>query len=105
MRKILIAALFCLSFGMLFGCSALKPYHVEVQQGNVLDQSAIQRLEIGMSRSEVVATLGTPILGQAFENNVLTYVYTDEKGKGGTMNEKMLVLRFAKNRLASIQIK
>jgi len=95
-KLILITLALCLT-----GCF-LRPHKVDVQQGNVWPKEAVQQLHVGMSKIEVEALLGTPLLTNSFNDYYWTYVYTNQVN-GGKITKKTLVLRFDKNRLASIE--
>jgi len=97
-----ISALFL--FICLVGCSYFKPYHVDVQQGNILENKVVQQLETGMSKEEVEDLLGTPVLRNAFNDNYWTYIYTSQIN-GGNIEKKQLVVHFSGNKLSKIEKK
>lgn len=98
MRKLLFCLL-ALPF-VLSGC--LKPYVPDVQQGNVLSQSQMQQIRIGMSKEEVQFILGTPIITENLTSDRWDYIYTLKPGKG-KLQEKRLTLYFSNEKLAQIQ--
>ena len=100
--KILLKFLTLFLFFCLGGCSYVKPYHAPVQQGNVLDNKSVQQLQLGMSKEETEEVLGTPVLRNAFADNYLTYIYTNQIN-GGKIEKKQLTLYFAENKLAKIE--
>lgn len=51
-----------------------------VQQGNLLPQSKIERLKIGMSKNDAAILMGTSLLSPTFNNNRWDYAYTWRKG-------------------------
>jgi outer membrane protein assembly factor BamE len=54
---------------LIAGCTyvpLLTPYKMDIQQGNVVTQAMVARLERGMSRSQVRFTLGTPLVVDPF---------------------------------------
>lgn len=83
MNKKLIPALFPAFFSLLLlhGCSnipilpGLKPYKIDIQQGNFVTQEMIAKLQPGMSRSQVRFALGTPLIVDPFRNDRWDYVY------------------------------
>ncbi len=89
--------IFCLS---ITGC-LLKPYVPPVQQGNVINQSAVNKLHYGMNKEQVYSLLGEPILIDVFNNDYWTYVYTKQVN-GGKITKKSLNLNFRDNKLAVI---
>ncbi|EKE04040.1 MAG: hypothetical protein ACD_20C00114G0002 [uncultured bacterium] len=100
MRKFLIVLAITLLSG-LSGCNHLHPYIVDVQQGNVIDQTVITKLHTGISKDETVAILGTPLLDNMFDQNIWSYVYTNQIN-GGPIEKKQLTLEFNKNKLIKI---
>lgn len=52
------------------------------QQGNLLPQSKIERLKVGMSKNDVAQLMGTSIISPLFNNNRWDYAYTWRKGSG-----------------------
>lgn len=93
MKKILISAMF--STLLLQGCSnipilpGLKPYKIDIQQGNYVTQDMIAKLQPGMSRSQVRFALGTPLIVDPFRTDRWDYVYT--LAKGGVLTEQRTV--------------
>ena len=56
----------------------------------------------GMSKSEVNALLGSPVLQDMFSKNTWTYAYTNQID-GGSIEKKNLVLEFKKDKLVQIK--
>ena len=86
---------------LLSGCSKLRPYHVNVQQGNIIEQDEIAQLHAGLNKHEVKSILGTPLITNTVKANTWTYVYTNQIS-GGKIENKRLVLEFKKNKLIKI---
>lgn len=76
---------------MLVSLSAC--YHPDIQQGNDLATVNNTQVKVGMSKEDVIALLGEPVLQPTFSENQLLYVYTDYPNHG-TMTEKKLILTF-----------
>ncbi len=72
-----------------------------VQQGNILDESSISQLEVGISKQQAIDILGKPILESPFEDDYWDYVYTF-KDKKGDFIVKRLRLQFEYDTLAMI---
>lgn len=73
-----------------------------VQQGNLLPQSKIERLHVGMSKEETAALMGTSLLSPTFNNNRWDYAYTWRKGSSATKVHN-LSLYFVNDRLTKIE--
>lgn len=93
MKKILIPTLFATL--LLQGCGNipilpfLKPYKIDIQQGNYVTQEMIAKLQPGMTRSQVRFALGTPLIVDPFRTDRWDYAYT--LAKGGVLTEQRTV--------------
>lgn len=91
---------------MLAACSSvsvpISPYRIDVQQGNALEQEAVDKLKPGLSRSQVRFLLGTPLLIDPFHGNRWDYVYNFRKA-GKLTEQKRLVLFFDGDVLSRIE--
>lgn len=75
----------------------------DVQQGNIIDQSAVANLKIGMSKNDVREILGDPVLMSEFDQSCWIYAYTNQI-KGGKITSQRLTVCFDTNgNLKSIQ--
>lgn len=86
---------------LLAGCS-LSPHRVVVPQGNIVTPEMVARLEPGMSRQQVRATLGTPLLADIFHENRWDYVYRRQRGSE-VLEQARLTVFFEDDRLARVQ--
>lgn len=86
----------------LFGCSHLRPYHVDIQQGNIIDASVATKLHTGMDKNEVTSLLGTPVITNIFDNDIWIYAYTNQIN-GGKIEKRKLVLEFKNSKLTKIK--
>ncbi len=92
-----ILALFLSIFSLLMvSCTPVK-----VQQGNLIPQSRIERLQVGMTKEEVARIMGTSLLMTPFSDNHWDYAYTKRIGSK-TIVQKHLVLDFEGDTLARI---
>lgn len=73
-----------------------------VQQGNLLPQSKIERLHVGMSKEDVAILMGTSLLSPLFTNDRWDYAYTLRKGSA-PLKVRSLSLYFANNHLVRIE--
>jgi len=63
---------------MLTACSKVKipsVHRIPVQQGNYLEYDDVSQIQIGMSKADVQAILGTPVVGSLFNQSRWEYVY------------------------------
>ena len=93
---------------LLAGCQqvpilpGLKPYRMDVQQGNVLTAEMVEKLKPGMSRQQVRFVLGTPPITDAFHQDRWDYVYYMNKG-GQIVEHRRLILLFEGDTLKRIE--
>lgn len=92
---------------LLAACSTEGPfklpfvYRVNIQQGNVIDQAMLDRLQPGMNKNQVRYIMGTPVLHDPFHANRWDYIYTFSKG-GARRKQRHVVLYFKNDKLASV---
>lgn len=60
----------------------LTPYRMDVGQGNYITESMTAQLKKGMTRDQVRAVLGTPLLIDPFRNDRWDYVFKLRRGDG-----------------------
>lgn len=100
---LLLSTLFTLS-----ACSLLpSPYKPTVEQGNVIKTEQVQQLQLGMTESQVLYVLGTPMVQSTFKSNQWHYLFTSlYSTPDSTQSEvKHLVLTFQNGLLQDIQEK
>ena len=116
MRKILTSILICVAFASA-GCSSKdKPkeeyrssvladlpfvYKMTVQQGNIVTEEMVDRLEPGMTTRQVRYLLGTPLLADMFHADRWDYTYTIRRGHQ-PMEIKRLTLYFSEDALVRV---
>jgi outer membrane protein assembly factor BamE len=96
LRHIAIAALVLL----VAGCA--WTYKMDIQQGNIVTQDMVAKLQPGMSRSQVRFVLGTPLVADMFHADRWDYVYRLEQG-GRMVEERKLVAVFSGEKLLRIE--
>ena len=81
---------------------SLKPYHLDVQQGNVVTSKMMLQLKPGMTKSQVRYVMGTPLLQDSFHPDRWDYIYQMNKG-GQTLERRRVILEFKDDGLASVR--
>ena len=76
-------------------------YKPDIQQGNVLQQRDIDRLQPGMSKNQVQFIMGTPILVDLFHLERWDYLYLLHR-QGKAPQQERVTLFFDDNRLVRI---
>jgi outer membrane protein assembly factor BamE len=74
----MLAKLFTLlSLLLLAGCSSVPSllYRIDVQQGNFITQEIVDKLNLGMTKSQVRFVLGSALISDPFHDNRWDYVY------------------------------
>lgn len=88
------------------GCGAklpsVKPFKMEVQQGNVVTSKMLLQLRPGMTRSQVRYIMGTPLIVDSFRDNRWDYFYELRK-EGKVIEKRRVILDFDKDSLASVR--
>ena len=97
-RQTLMLALIFSTLTLLSGCI----YRQTILQGNIVSEQTREQLKPGMSKSQIIALLGKPVLDNAFEENTWYYLYTQQKGNE-KMLKKRLVLYFSGDRLHQVE--
>jgi len=69
-------------------------YRLDVQQGNLLDQTDIEAVLPGMTRSQVRYLLGTPVASDPFRNDRWDYMYYLKPGKSRRTTQRWLIVWF-----------
>lgn len=76
---------------LLAGCSIV--YRLPTRQGNVIEQSELNKLQIGMTKKQVTYILGTPIASSPFESSRWDY-YGYYKSPRGNVSSRNVSLSF-----------
>ncbi len=81
---------------------SLKPYHLDVQQGNVVTSKMMLQLKPGMSKSQVRYLMGTPLLQDSFHQDRWDYLYQMNKG-GDVIERRRVILEFKEDGLVAVR--
>ncbi len=77
-------------------------YHINIQQGNYLDQNAVNQVQAGMTRSQVRYLLGTPLAADPFTKDRWDYIYYLKKGRSGHVDTRRVTVFFDGDKVASL---
>lgn len=91
----LLLVLLCVSCGTAL--PTIKPYKLDVQQGNVVTSKMLLQLRPGMTKSQVRFIMGTPLIQDSFHGNRWDYVY--QMREGGKLKEQRRVIMDFENEL------
>lgn len=92
-RALILSLLIALS-----GCV----YKQDIHQGNVLEAAQIEQLEIGMSKTQVIALLGSPQLTDPFHTHRWDYFSSSKTNNQREKTKSVVTLLFEQDALAEI---
>lgn len=93
MLRIIVLCLFFLTAGCV--------YKIDVQQGNIITQEMLSKLELGMTKQKARFVLGTALLQDMFHQNRWDYFYSVQKHLE-TPQQRRISLLFEKDILVAI---
>jgi len=101
MRYLLILlAVLCVSCGTAL--PTIKPYKLDVQQGNVVTSKMLLQLRPGMTKSQVRFVMGTPLIQDSFHGNRWDYVY-QLREQGKVTEQRRVILDFESDLLKTVR--
>jgi outer membrane protein assembly factor BamE len=77
------------------GCGIL--YKQPIYQGNLIEKSAVEQLQVGMSKQDVQILLGTPSIADPFTQNRWDYTASQRIDRRGKVDVKNFVVWFDNN--------
>lgn len=81
--------------------SIIKPYKIDVQQGNFVSSESLALLKEGMTKAQVRFILGTPLLVDMFHDWRWDYIFRLHRANGNIMSNRVTVF-FENDRVARI---
>lgn len=97
---IIILALLCAA------CNAklpsIKPFKMDIQQGNVVTSKMMLQLKPGMTKSQVRYIMGTPLIQDGFHPNRWDYFYQMRKD-GEVIEQRRVIMEFENDALMRIR--
>jgi outer membrane protein assembly factor BamE len=100
---LLLATLFCMTgCGMVRGFT-LKPYRINIQQGNYLEEDEVEQITPGMTRSQVRFLLGTPMVADLFNPERWDYVYYLKLGRSREVFRRHFVVYFEGDEVVRVE--
>jgi len=77
-------------------------YRINIQQGNFLDQAAVDQVKAGMTRSQVRYLLGTPLTADVFDKERWDYIYYLKKGRTRHVDSRRVTVYFDGEKVARL---
>ena len=106
MRKYLILLLSILTLSGLNACTTgspvLKPFKMDIQQGNVVTSKMLLQLRPGMTKSQVRFIMGTPLVVDSFHKDRWDYFYQLRQA-GKVVEQRRVILDFDKELLSKVR--
>ena len=96
----LVLVLLCSACGTAL--PTVKPYKLDVQQGNVVTSKMLLQLRPGMTKSQVRFIMGTPLIQDSFHGNRWDYVY-QLREKGKIVEQRRVILDFENELLKAVR--
>lgn len=92
--------LLALTAGLLSACNPV--YQLDIQQGNLFSKPQVDSLKPGMTKRQVMLTMGSPSVVNPFQQNRWDYISTLRRGNG-RMETKSLTLNFEGDALKNVE--
>ncbi len=91
----LLTAAAVVALMMTSGCSTLERvvYRPDINQGNYLVATDVNKIHKGMTQQQVAYTLGTPMMHDPFGSNTWYYVFRQQPGHQ-KVSQQTLTLHF-----------
>jgi len=100
LSRVLYAALVTLLAAPLLGGCV---YRMDIQQGNYLEGKTVDRLEVGMTRTQVRYLLGTPMVPAIFDRDRWDYVYYFQHGRLRKPAQRHLAVYFKDDKVTRFE--
>ncbi len=78
-------------------------HRIDIQQGNFLKTEELDRVQVGMTRVQVRALLGTPMVADPFETERWDYLYYFKKGRIQKPVQRKFTVYFVDDKVARIE--
>jgi len=91
---------------VIVGCGSsvpvVKPFKMDIQQGNVVTSKMLLQLRPGMTKSQVKFIMGTPLINDSFHTNRWDYFYQMRRA-GKVIEQRRVILDFENELLARVR--
>lgn len=100
-RAFLVAA--ALALGACSAPSLVRPFRMDIQQGNYVSQEMVSQLKPGMSKAQVRFVMGTPLVTDIFHPDRWYYVFYNQPGYGKGEERRITVVFDKQGRLLRVE--
>ena len=77
-------------------------FRIDIQQGNLLEESVIDQVAVGMTRSQVQFLLGSPMVDDSFHENRWDYTYYFKQGRSQEVERRWFIVYFEADRVVDL---
>lgn len=81
----------------------IKPYRIEIQQGNFVSQEMVAKLKPGMSKDQVRFVLGTPLIADSFHADRWDYVFRRTRTNSTVLEERKIAVFFENGKFTRVE--
>ena len=102
-----LRALAAIAVLLLASCGSLrlpeiKPYRMEIQQGNFVSQDMVSQLKPGMTKDQVRFVLGTPLITDSFHADRWDYVFRRQMANSTELEHRRIAVFFEDGKLKRV---
>ena len=105
-KRSLFILFFITASTVFVGCGSsvpvVKPFKMDIQQGNVVTSKMLLQLRPGMTKSQVKFIMGTPLINDSFHINRWDYFYQMRRA-GKVIEQRRVILDFENELLARVR--
>ena len=69
-------------------------YRIDIQQGNLLEEDSVDQASVGMTKSQILFLLGTPMVTDSFHEDRWDYTYYLRRGRSRDVDRRWLIVYF-----------
>ena len=69
-------------------------YRIDIQQGNLLEEDSVDQAAVGMTKSQILFLLGTPMVTDSFHEDRWDYTYYLRRGRSRDVDRRWLIVYF-----------
>ena len=69
-------------------------YRIDIQQGNLLEEDSVDQAAVGMTKSQILFLLGTPMVTDSFHEDRWDYTYYLRRGRSRDIDRRWLIVYF-----------
>ena len=83
-------------------CGLIRPYRIEIQQGNYVTQEMVAQLRPGLTRDQVRYVMGTPLVSDIFHEERWDYVFVRQRANSQDVEHRRIAVFFENGKLTRV---